>query len=80
VGYLQIDDDNVVFVTKRMFRLRDHQIERSTIEDIQLKKGIVFDRLIIRAGGKQQQFYFFKDITNRSSRAYEILQAQYRAR
>jgi hypothetical protein len=79
VGYLQIDDDNVVFVTKRMFRLRDHQIERSTIEDIQLKKGIVFDRLIIRAGGKQQQFYFFKDITNRSSRAYEILQAQYRA-
>ena len=80
VGYLQIDDDSLLFVTKRMFRLRDHQIERSTIEDIQLKKGLVFDRLLIRSGGKQQQFYFFKDITNRSSRAYEILQAQNRAR
>ena len=30
--------------------------------------------LIIRSDGKQQQFYFFKDIANRGSRAYEILQ------
>jgi Domain of unknown function (DUF4126) len=74
VGYLQIDDDNLVFVTKRMFRLRDHQIERSTIEDIQFNKRLLFDRLIIRANGKQQQFYFFTDIVNRGSRAYEILQ------
>jgi Domain of unknown function (DUF4126) len=75
VGYLQIDDDRLVFVTKRMFRMRDHQIERSTIEDIQFKKRLLFDRLIIRTSGKQQQFYFFKDISNRGSRAYEILQA-----
>ena len=74
VGYLQIDDDSLVFVTKRMFRLRDHEIERSTIEDIQFKKRLLFDRLIIRAEGKQQQFYFFKDFANRGSRAYEILQ------
>jgi len=74
VGYLQIDDDSLVFVTKRMFRLRDHEIERSAIEDIQFKKRLLFDRLIIRAGGKQQQFYFFKDIANRGSRAYELLQ------
>lgn len=74
VGYLQIDDDSLVFVTKRMFRLRDHQIERSTIEDIQFRKRLLFDRLIIRANGKQQQFYFFKDAADRGSRAYEILQ------
>ena len=80
VGYLQIDDDSLVFVTKRMFRLREHEIERSAIEDIQFKKRLLFDRLIIRANGKQQQFYFFKDIANRGSRAYEILQAQNRAR
>lgn len=80
VGYLQIDDDNLVFVTKRMFRLRDHQIERSAIEDIQFKKRPLVDRLIIRSGGKQQQFYFFKDITNRGSRAYEILQAHKKQR
>lgn len=74
VGYLQIDDDSLVFVTKRMFRLRDHQIERRAIEDIQFNKRLLLDRLIIRTNGKQQQFYFFKDITNRGSRAYEILQ------
>ena len=80
VGYLQIDDDSLVFVTKRMLRMRDHEIERSAIEDIQFKKRLLFDRLIIRTGGKQQHFYFFKDIANRGSRAYEILQAQNRAR
>jgi uncharacterized protein DUF4126 len=74
VGYLQIDDDSLVFVTKRMFRMREHEIELSTIEDIQFKKRLLFDRLVIRAGGKQQQFYFFKDIGNRGSRAYEMLQ------
>lgn len=80
VGYLQIDDDSLVFVTKRMFRLRDREIKRSTIEDIQFKKGLLFDRLIIRTGGKQQQFYFFKDIANRGSRAYEILQVHKKQR
>jgi len=74
VGYLQITDDSLVFVTKRMFRLRDHQIERSTIEDIQFKKRLLFDRLIIWTSGKQQQFYFFKDIADRGNRVYEILQ------
>jgi hypothetical protein len=76
VGYLQIDDDSLVFVTKRLFRWRDLQIERSTIEDIQFKKRLLFDRLIIRTSGKQQQFYFFKDIADRGSRAYELLQGQ----
>ena len=80
VGYLQIDDDNLVFVTKRMFRVRDHQIERSAIEDIQFKKRPLLDRLIIRTKGKQQQFYFFKDIANRGSRAYEILEVHKRER
>lgn len=80
VGYLQIDDNSLVFVTKRMFRLREHEIERSTIEDIQFKKRLLFDRLIIRTGEKQQQFYFFKDISNRGTRAYEILQGHKKQR
>lgn len=74
VGYLQIDDDSLVFVTKRMFRWREHQIERNTIEDVEFKKRPLLDRLIIRSSGKQQQFFFFKDVADRGSRAYEILQ------
>lgn len=80
VGYLQIDDDSLVFVTKRMFRMREHEIERRTIEDVQFKKRLLFDRLIIRTGGKQQQFYFFKDVANRGNRAYEILQVHKKER
>ena len=80
VGYLQINDDNLTFVTKRMFRLRDHRIERSTIEDIHFKKGLLLDRLIIQTSGRQQHFYFFKDVANPGSRVYELLQVHKKRR
>jgi hypothetical protein len=80
VGYLQIGDDSLVFVTKRLFRLREHRIDRDTIEDIHFKQGLLFDRLIIRTSGKQQQFFFFKDIANRSQRVYEHLQIHQKQR
>jgi hypothetical protein len=80
VGYLEITDDNLLFVTKRMFRLRDHQIQRSTIEDVQFKKRLLFDRLIIRTSGKEKQFYFLKDIADRGSRVYGILQVHRKQR
>lgn len=73
VGYLQIGDESLIFVTKRLFRLREHRIDRDTIEDIHFKQGLLFDRLIIRTSGKQQQFFFFKDTANRSQRVYERL-------
>lgn len=73
VGYLQISDDSLAFVTKRLFRSREHRIDRDTIEDIHFKQGMLFDRLTIKASGKQQQFFFFKDIANRSQRVYETL-------
>lgn len=80
VGYLQISDDSLVFVTKRLFRLREHRIDRDTIEDIHFKQGLLFDRLIIRTSGKQQQFFFFKDIANRSQRVYDRLQTHQKQR
>ena len=80
VGYLQITDNALVFVTKRFFRLRDHQIDRSSIEDIHFKKRLLLDRLILRTGGKQQQFFFFKDISHRGERVYEILEVHKKQR
>ena len=74
VGYFQIGDNSLTFTTKRLFRWRNHRIDRDTIEDIHFRKGVLLDRLIIRANGKQQQFFFFKDIANRSQRVYETLQ------
>lgn len=60
LGYLQVRDHDLVFVTRRSFRFRDYQIDRNTIEDVHLKKRILLDRLILRANGKQQVFSIFK--------------------
>jgi len=60
VGYLQVRDNELLFVTRRSFRFRNHQIDRQTIEDVNIKKRLLLDRLILRAGGKQQVFSLFK--------------------
>jgi hypothetical protein len=73
IGHLHIDDDTLIFVTRRGFRQREHRIDRDTIEDIHFKKRLLLDRLTITTKGKQQHFYFFKDIANHSHRAYELL-------
>lgn len=74
VGYLHLTNDNLVFVTRRLFRFRDHQISRNSIEDVHFKKRILLDRLILRTDGKQQQFFFFKDISNRGEKVFGILE------
>ena len=60
VGYLQVRDNELLFVTRRSFRFRNHQIDRQTIEDVNFKKRILLDRLILRANGKQRVFALFK--------------------
>lgn len=60
VGYLQVRDNELLFVTRRSFRFRNHQIDRQTIEDVNIKKRILLDRLILRANGKQRVFSLFK--------------------
>jgi hypothetical protein len=73
VGDLQIDDDCLIFVTKRFFRVREHRLDRDTIQDVEFKKRPLLDRLIITTNDKQQQFFFFKDIANRGERIFEVL-------
>lgn len=60
VGYLQVRDNELLFVTRRSFRFRKYQIDRKTIEDVQIKKRILLDRLVLRANTKQQTFFIFK--------------------
>jgi Domain of unknown function (DUF4126) len=73
VGNLQVSDDSLIFVTKRFFREREHRIDCDAIQDVQFKKRPILDRLIITTNGKQQQFFFFKDIANHGQRVYEVL-------
>jgi hypothetical protein len=60
LGYLYVRDNDLLFVTRRSFRFRNYQIDRTTIEDVHIKKRILLDRLILRANGKQQVFSIFK--------------------
>ena len=80
VGHLQISDDSLIFVTKRFFRLREHRIKRDAIEDVHFKKRPLLDRLTITTNGKQQQFYFFKDIADHGRHVYELLQVHKKQR
>jgi hypothetical protein len=73
VGHLQVSDNSLIFVTKRFFRVREYKIARDTIDDIQVKKRLLLDRLTISTNGKQQQFYLFKDNANRSEEIYSAL-------
>lgn len=75
IGRLKITDDSLTFVTRRGFRQREHRIERAAIEDVHFRKRLLLDRLTITTSGKQQQFYFFKDLANHSQHAYELLRA-----
>lgn len=80
VGYLHLTNDNLVFVTRRFFRFRDYQINSNSIEDCHFKKRLLLDRLILRAEGKQRQFFFFKDISNRGEKIFGILEVHRKRR
>src|SRR3989442_684860 len=43
LGYFQIRDNELVFVTRRSFRFRNYQIDRRTIEDVHIRKRILLD-------------------------------------
>jgi uncharacterized protein DUF4126 len=60
LGYLQVRDNELLFVTRRSFRFRNHQIDRQAIEDVNFRKRILLNRLILRANGKQCVFSLFK--------------------
>ena len=75
VGELEITDDSLIFVTKRFFRVREHRIDRNTIEDVDFRKRPLLDRLIITTNGKHQQtFFFFKDVADHGRQVYELLE------
>jgi uncharacterized membrane protein HdeD (DUF308 family) len=75
IGFLHlIERRRLVFVTRRSFRFRHHQIDLSKLHDPQFKKGFLFDRLFWQAEGKQQTFHFFKHQLQHGQEVLQILQ------
>lgn len=65
IGYLNITSDEMIFVCKRLLRLRRYVVQRSTIEHVHFTKHLLMDRLSLRGAGKIHIFYLFKDAVGR---------------
>lgn len=65
IGYLNITSDEMIFVSKRLFRLRTYVVPRNNIDHVHFRRHLLMDRLTLRVAGKTQVFYLFKDAANR---------------
>lgn len=75
IGYLNITSDEMIFVCKRLFRLRTYVVPRNNIEHVHFKRHLLMDRLTLRVAGKAHIFYLFKDATNRGETISKSLPA-----
>jgi hypothetical protein len=62
VGYLCFAGDQARFITRRLFRFRQHSIEMPNLQDTRYSRRLLVDRLVLRIGPRQETFYFFKDV------------------
>ncbi len=75
IGFLHLTNHRrLLFITRRPFRFRQHQVELLRLEDIQFKKGFLLDRITWRTERKQQSFHFFKHRLNHGQEVLQILQ------
>ena len=66
IGYLCLTEDRLIFVARRLFKLRCYEIPLEKVERIRQRKRLLLNRLtIIRYGSRKQGFYFFKNTTHR---------------
>jgi len=60
LGYLCATPDALVFVARRMFRLRTHSIAWGDLKESSLRRGIFFDPLVLRTASQDFEFDVFK--------------------
>ena len=75
IGYLNITSDEMIFVCRRLLRLRTYVVPRSTIEHVHFKKHLLMDRLTLRVAGKAHTFYLFKNVAGRGEEISKSLRA-----
>lgn len=66
IGYLCITGDDIVFVTRRSFRYRQHRLPISGIRVMEFKPGLLLSRLVVSAGTDESTFYLFRDFETAS--------------
>lgn len=74
VGYLNITSDQIVFVTRRLFRFRSTSIPKRSIDHVHFGKHLMLDRLSLRVRAKKPHvFYLFKDALHTGEILYAAL-------
>ncbi len=61
IGYLGQAGDNLFFVTRRWFRLREHRFRLADLREGEFRKGLLLDRLWFADGTRVIRFEVFKD-------------------
>jgi hypothetical protein len=62
IGYLVIANEDLVLITRRLFKYRVHQIRIKDINQATWKRGLLMHRLIMNTSDGEISFYVFKDI------------------
>jgi hypothetical protein len=63
IGYLCVLPDELIFITRRLFRWRTHRIPVSAIAASQFLRGMLLDTLSIQTEGREEVFDVFKVAT-----------------
>jgi uncharacterized membrane protein len=63
IGYLCVLPDELVFITRRLFRWRTHRIPVPAIAASQFLRGMLLDTLSIQTEGREEVFDIFKVAT-----------------
>jgi hypothetical protein len=61
VGYFCFAGNRPVFVTRRLFRFREYPFDLEKLRDVQYKKKLLVERLVVTTGLRHANFDFFKD-------------------
>ncbi len=69
IGYLAIARDELVFVTRRLYRFRLHAIPLKDIRRAEWKRGLLVNRLLLETPGGTDVFYVFKNVNISASRS-----------
>ena len=59
-GFLCVLPDQLVFVTRRSFRMRTYSVAMADLESLAIENGIFMDRLYLKTAEQQLQFDLFK--------------------
>ena len=61
MGYLCGTGSRLVLLVRRNLQVREHEIEIAQVSEVRLQRGLLFDRLSLRAGARTTTLHFFRD-------------------